>query len=155
VISRRKQTFEAVAKTNYFPSKFSEARTTPRKTAFSPGQSPPLSGCRSVASFVGAIREFFLDRPGDGRRPLIVICQPRATNPAPSPNDRAAEQNYNDMARINRGAFALLDNFASRLAERMRHSPARRSDLFSLHRFVRTEKFVRVAQHVAELARAA
>src|SRR4051812_48163331 len=92
---------------------FSAARTTPRRTAFNPGQSPPLVRM-PIRRFIFAAKLQDLERihhtsAGD---PLIVRLPAPAYELIAFPKTiGASEQNNNEMTRIDGGHLTFSDNF--------------------------------------------
>src|SRR5947207_9572938 len=92
----------------------SAASTTARKTALSPGQSPPLvrTPIRGFIFAEAKLQDFFwISHPTCGR-PLIVQL-PAALHQgcAFSKSVRAAQEHHHQMARINRLHLTVANNF--------------------------------------------
>src|SRR6266700_3533189 len=132
----------------------SAASTTPRNTAFSPGQSPPLVRT-PIRGFIFAIalsEQFLWIGQTTGSRPLIIQL-PAALQKrrAFAESIRAAEEHYHKMTRIHGLLLALANHF--RLTIRVQNQTltrARRKAGFHSVDPHFAQKFVRIAKHVIE-----
>src|SRR3984893_7202680 len=133
---------------------FSPASTTPRRTALSPGQSPPLvrMPMRVFITKTQSKHFFRVDKPSAGR-PLIVELPALANElGAFSKSTVAAEQDNDDAARKNPHALSFFHDFRF-TACRKNQTFARPCGPSGCHTVypLATEKFVGVEQNVATL----
>src|SRR5205823_11310506 len=103
----------------------SAASAAPRKTALSPGQSPPLVRIPIRVFIRGKLQHLFRIDQSTGSGPLIVKLPTLPDESLAISKSIVATKNYDDeVTWKNCGVVAILDHFGGRLAERMRHSPA-------------------------------
>src|SRR5205085_6239133 len=139
---------------------FSAARTTPRNTAFKPGQSPPLvrTPIRGLVIAADAGSKSFVridHAPASG--PLIVKLPAAAEKLRAFAEAIGAAENHDDqMARNDRSPGAFLDHLRFALGRKNEAiARARRAPRLHTIHAIPAEKFVRVPQHVSDLFAAA
>src|SRR5438552_3862102 len=97
----------------------SAASAAPRKTALSPGQSPPLVRIPIRVFIRGRLQHLFRIDQSTGSGPLIVKLPTLADEPLAITKSIVATKNYDDeVARKNGGVVAILDYFGGAISRK-------------------------------------
>src|SRR5205085_4789458 len=139
---------------------FSAARTTPRRTAFKPGQSPPLvnTPIRGLVMCANEKSErfFWIDHPAAGSPLIVKLPAAGQELPAFGETIRAAEHHDDQISRSHfRARTVLLDFGVAMGGKNEAISGARRLAGLDAVDAVRAEELIRIAQQVSFLLVAA